>query len=119
MSNLRLTTDRTVCLFDFGNALKTWRASELAIVFWSLGNRYNDIRERLWEAFLAGYESMRPLPSVLSSHLGVMLILRQIEFLGGNCATLPLRRGVESIETGFVDKVMGQIKKLVDESLGG
>ena len=116
MSNLRLTTEGTVALFDFGNALKTWRAFELAIVYWSLGNRYRDGREGLWKAFLQGYGSIRPLPEAFSERLAVMLILRQISFLGGNCATLPLRLGTEPFESDFIENGMVQLRNLVEES---
>ena len=116
MSNLRLTAEGTITLFDFGNTLKTWRVFDLAIVYWSLGNRYRDCRDHLWMAFLQGYESIRSLPEALSEHLAVMLILRQIGFLGGNCATLPLRLGTEPFESGFIEKGMKRLRKLVKES---
>jgi Ser/Thr protein kinase RdoA (MazF antagonist) len=48
MSNLRLTIEGTITLFDFGNALKTWRVFELAIVYWSLEDRARDGRDHLW-----------------------------------------------------------------------
>jgi len=116
ISNLRLTTDGTITLFDFGNVLKTWRAFELAVIYWSLGNRYRDCRDHFWKAFLQGYESVRPLPEALAERLAVMLVLRQIGFLGGNCATLPLRLGAEPFESNFIEKGMKQLKKLVEES---
>ena len=116
MSNLRLTTEGTVTLFDFSNSLKTWRVSELAIVYWSLGNRHRDGRDNLWKAFLHGYESIRPLPEALSERLTVMLILRQIGFLGGNCATLPLQLGTEPFESDFIEKGMKRLRTLVAES---
>ena len=116
MSNLRLTAEGTVTLFDFGNALKTWRTFELAIVYWSLGHRDRDGREGLWKAFLQGYASIRPLPEAFPEHLTVMLILRQIAFLGGNCATLPLRLGTEPFESDFIKNGMARLRKLVEES---
>jgi Ser/Thr protein kinase RdoA (MazF antagonist) len=96
--------------------MKTWRALELAIVYWSLGNRYRDGREHLWKAFLQGYASIRPLPEAFSERLAVMLILRQISFLGGNCATLPLRLGTEPFESDFIEKEMRRLRNLVEES---
>jgi len=116
MSNLRMTDDGTITFFDFGNGKKTWRALELAIVYWSLGNRYRDSREQLWKAFLQGYESIRSLPEALSERLSVMLILRQIGFLGDNCASLPLRLGTEPFESGFIEKELNRLKELVEKS---
>ena len=116
MSNLRLTAEGTITLFDFGNTLKTWRVFDLAIVYWSLENRYRDCRDHLWMAFLQGYESIRLLPEALSERLPVMLILRQIGFLGGNCATLPLRLGTEPFESDFIEKGMKRLRNLVEEA---
>jgi Ser/Thr protein kinase RdoA (MazF antagonist) len=116
MSNLRLTAEGTITIFDFGSVLKMWRVSEFATVYWSLGNRYQDSREHLWKAFLHGYESIRTLPEALSEYLAGMLILRQISFLGGNCATLPLRLGTEPFESDFIDNGMTQLRNFVKES---
>jgi Ser/Thr protein kinase RdoA (MazF antagonist) len=116
MSNLRLTSEGTITIFDFGNVQKTWRVFELAIVYWSLGSRYQDSRDDLWKAFIQGYESIRELPEALSEYLVVMLILRQISFLGGNCATLPLRLGTEPFESGFIENGMAQLRAFVDKA---
>ncbi len=116
MSNVRLTAEGTITFFDFGNAMKTWRALELATVYWSLGNRNQDHQESFWEAFLRGYESIRPLPRTLSESLAGMLVFRQVAFLGGNCATLPLRLGTEPFESGFVEEQMKRLQRFVEES---
>jgi Ser/Thr protein kinase RdoA (MazF antagonist) len=115
MSNLRLTSEGTITIFDFGNVMKTWRVFELATVYWSLGNRYQDSRD-YWKAFLQGYESIRVLPEALPEYLAVMLVLRQISVLGGNCATLPLRLGTELFESGFIENGMTQLRAFVEES---
>jgi Ser/Thr protein kinase RdoA (MazF antagonist) len=114
LSNIRLTNEGIITLFDFGNAMRTWRAFEFAVLYWSLGHRYEKSREKLWKAFLRGYQSIRPLPETLSEDLPAMLILRQMGFIGGNCATLPLRLGTEPLETGFIEREMKRLKALVD-----
>jgi Ser/Thr protein kinase RdoA (MazF antagonist) len=116
MSNLRLTPEGTVTFFDLSDALKTWRAFELAVVYWSLCNRYRDERDLLWPAFLQGYASIRPLPQALSELVPIMLVLRQIGFLGGNCATLPLRLGSELFESGFIEKEMQRLGQFVQQA---
>ena len=63
-----------------------------------------------------GCEVNRSLPEVLSENLKVMLVLRQIAFLGGNCATLPLRIGTEPFESGFIEKEMECLRQLVERS---
>jgi Ser/Thr protein kinase RdoA (MazF antagonist) len=105
-----------VTLFDFGNAMKTWRVFELAVVYWSLENRYKESQKKLWEAFLQGYRANRSLPAALSENIAAMLVLRQIGFLGGNCATLPLRLGTEPFESGFIEREMERLRQLVDTS---
>jgi hypothetical protein len=45
-----------------------------------------------------------------------MLVFRQISFLGGNCATLPLRLGTEPLESGFMEEQMERLRRFVEES---
>jgi Ser/Thr protein kinase RdoA (MazF antagonist) len=116
ISNIRLTDDGEVTFFDFGNAIRTWRAFDLSVVHWSLVNRYKDKGEKLWEAFLQGYKSSRSLPKLLLENLAVFLVLRQIGFLGGNCASLPLRLVTEPFESGFTEQEMIRLKQLVELS---
>ncbi len=116
LSNLRQAQDGTITLYDFGDAMKTWRAYELAVVYWSLGHRVPDSRDRLWQAFLQGYRRIRPFAGAWSDSLAAMLVLRQIGFLGGNCATLPLRLGTEPFETGFMEREMTRLRHLVDQA---
>ena len=116
MSNIRLTDGGEVTFFDFGNAIRTWRAYDLSVVHWSLVNRYKDNGEKLWGSFLQGYKSSRPLPKLLLEILAVLLVLRQIGFLGGNCASLPLRLGTEPFESGFIEQEMIRLKQLVELS---
>jgi Ser/Thr protein kinase RdoA (MazF antagonist) len=116
MSNIRLTKEGKVSFFDFGNALRIWRAYELAIVYWSLINRNKDNGEIWWEAFLKGYQSNRPLPKLISENINEFLVLRQLGFLGGNCATLPLRLGTEPFESGFIENGMKRLRQLVEKS---
>jgi Ser/Thr protein kinase RdoA (MazF antagonist) len=115
LSNLRLTLDGKITIFDFGSTLKTWRVFELAVFYWSLRNRYQDCQE-YWDAFLQGYQSKRILPEALSGKLAVMLVLRQVSFLGGNCATLPLRLGTEPFESNFIENGMAQLRNFVEEA---
>lgn len=116
MSNVRMTKEGEITLFDFGNAMKTWREFELAVIYSSLGHRYENDRENLWRGFLRGYESNRPLPGGLPENLNAMLVFRQIGFLGGNCASLPLRLGTEPFESGFIENEIKRLKQFADQS---
>lgn len=113
MSNIRMTTEGTITLFDFGNTLQTWRSFELALVYGSMRNRDQEDGGILWQAFLDGYRSIRSLPEALDVQIPLMMVLRMIGFLGGNCASLILRRGVESIESGFIENGMKRFREVV------
>ncbi len=115
LSNVRLNGDGGITFFDFGNVAYTWRAYELAVVRWSLGNCDKQNLSQCWEAFLGGYASVRALPFGLHELLPALLILRQMMFLGGNCATLPLRLGTEPFEGNFMANGIAQIHQLDDE----
>ena len=116
MSNVRQTSEGEITLFDFGEARKTWRTFELAVVYGSIAHRYPKGENQLWQAFLHGYESVRPLPQEFTQHLPLMLILRQISFISGNCATLPLRLGTEPFESDFLDNEMRRLRDLANDA---
>ena len=116
MSNIRLGKEGKVTFFDFGNVLRVWRAYELAIIYWSLMNRHKSNGEKLWEAFLKGYQLNRAIPKLLLENMNEFLVLRQVGFLGGNCATLPLRLGTEPFESGFIENQMNRLQQLVRKS---
>jgi Ser/Thr protein kinase RdoA (MazF antagonist) len=115
MSNLRMG-DRGLTLFDFGGAARTFRGYELAVVYWSLGHRYRDQREELWGALLRGYASVRPLPARLKERLAAFRALRELAFLGGNAATLPLRLGTEPFESSFMSDGFNRIRFILKEA---
>jgi len=118
MSNVRTGTDR-LTLFDFGSIARTYRGYELAVAYWSLGHRYRDQREELWEALLRGYASVRTLPAKLEERLPAFHALRELAFLGGNAATLPLRLGTEPFESSFMRDGFNRIRSILEEGAPG
>ena len=52
--NMRFADDDTVTLFDFDHCAYGWRAYDLAVLRMGVG-------DDAWEAFVRGYESVRPL----------------------------------------------------------
>jgi len=117
LSNVR--GPQGVTLFDFGDAATTYRGLELAVVFWSLGHRYLDQRDALWSAFLDGYQTVRALPDELEARLPAFLALREISFLGGNAATLPLRLGTEPFESDFMRNGFDRIRSYLGQGDSG
>jgi Ser/Thr protein kinase RdoA (MazF antagonist) len=116
ISNLRLAEDGGIVFFDFGDALQTWRVFDLSVISWALEHRVEGFHEYFWPAFISGYQSNRSLPEDWSTQLKIMLVLRQILFLGGNCGTLPLRLGIELFETDFLVNGMERLRKFVEDS---
>jgi Ser/Thr protein kinase RdoA (MazF antagonist) len=114
LSNVREGTEG-VTLFDFGSLARTYRGFDLAVIFWSLGRRHPEHRQAYWEAILTGYASIRPLPDRLEQRLPVFLTLRELTFLGGNAATLPLRLGTEPFESSFIPDGFARIRSILSE----
>ena len=115
LSNVRARGD-DVSLFDFGGLSRTYRAYDLAVVYWSLEHRSEQRVETGWEAFLAGYEQIRPLPEHLRERLPAFRVLRELAFLGGNAATLPLRLGTEPFESDFMKEGFDRIRAILSEA---
>ncbi|MFC2106432.1 phosphotransferase enzyme family protein [Candidatus Bipolaricaulota bacterium] len=115
LSNVRYGSNG-VTLFDFGDCGITYRGLEMAILFWSLEHRDLDQRDVLWEAFLNGYGQIRNLPDRLEERLSAFLILRELSFLGGNAATLPLRLGTEPFDSDFMSSGFDRIRSYLGRS---
>jgi len=105
-----------VTLFDFGGVSRTYRSYDLAVFYWSLGHRDLTRRKERWEAFLDGYTSIRSLPSRLMEDLPALLALRELVFLGGNAATLPLRLGTEPFESTFMHDGFDRIRSILADA---
>jgi Ser/Thr protein kinase RdoA (MazF antagonist) len=56
--NIHVATDRSLTVFDFDLCGPGWRAYDLALIQWVATDHQTD---GLWEAFLRGYASVRPL----------------------------------------------------------
>jgi len=115
LSNVRMGADG-LTLFDFGGIARTYRGYELTVIYWSLGHRYRDRREEFWEALLRGYASVRTLPAKLEERLPAFHALRELAFLGGNAATLPLRLGTEPFESGFMSEGFDRIRSILEDA---
>jgi Ser/Thr protein kinase RdoA (MazF antagonist) len=117
LSNVRAAAESGgVSLFDFGSVSRTYRGYDLAVVHWSLGHRDPARRPERWAALLEGYASIRPLPDRLEDRLPTFLALRELAFLGGNAATLPLRLGTEPFESSFMHDGFDRIRSILAEA---
>jgi Ser/Thr protein kinase RdoA (MazF antagonist) len=109
-SNVRQNGEGRITFFDFGNASRTWRSWELAVL--RLGLRRH---EGNWEALLAGYEEVRGLPAGFEETLPVFVLLRRVAWLTGVLASCPLRLGVQDFGSRFVDECLSEIRDLSRE----
>jgi Ser/Thr protein kinase RdoA (MazF antagonist) len=112
LSNVREGADG-VSLFDFGSVARTYRGFDLAVIYWSLGRREREKQDARWQALLRGYESIRPRPEELEARLPAFLALRELAFLGGSAATLPLRLGTEPFESTFIHDGFDRIRAVL------
>jgi Ser/Thr protein kinase RdoA (MazF antagonist) len=113
LSNVRLDDDGSIVFFDFGNAALTWRAYDLAVVHQTLlRRRAQDSHDRLWGAFLDGYERVRELPEGTGRDLPLFLLLRRVSWIAGVMASCPLRMGTETFNHNWVREQMPDLGDL-------
>ena len=65
---------------------------------------------------MRGYASVRTLPAKLEERLPAFHALRELAFLGGNAATLPLRLGTEPFESSFMSDGFDRIRSILEEA---
>ena len=79
MHNVMLQPDGDLAIFDFDWCGNSWRAYDLATVWWSLPR--NDKSKAPWSAFLRGYGQLRKLSRQEKNLMPWFVILRQFELL--------------------------------------
>lgn len=75
--NQHFTDNNEITHFDFDLCGYGWRAYDLAIFRWSRGSD-----QQLWEAFLKGYESVRPLNPLELEAISAFIVIRHIWLMG-------------------------------------
>ncbi|UCG42082.1 MAG: phosphotransferase [candidate division WOR-3 bacterium] len=113
-SNIRVREDGEIVFFDFGGAGFCWRAYELAVARSMLEQAVDRNAVQCWDALLAGYARVRPAPVGLSEAMPYMLLTRNIGWVAGNAATLPLRLGRQQFEQGVMAKAVGRVREIAD-----
>ncbi|MPY66712.1 phosphotransferase [Deinococcus sp. SDU3-2] len=101
--NARLEADGTVRLFDFDCGGPGWRAYDLAVYGWSLfsnSGQTPEAAEEAWRAFLAAYQSLRPLGAADLQALPLFVTARAIWFMGLNAGRAH-EYGTEVPDLGF------------------
>ncbi len=100
--------DGKVIHFDFDFAGPGWRAYDLAIFYWSM--TINGHGADVWQRFLRGYSSVRPLPRQDLSLVGAFAGVHELWLTGLWCAMAPVLR-THALHEDFFDRSM---RRLVD-----
>src|SRR4029079_12084550 len=93
-SNIRLDPKKGLTLFDFGALQRAWRGNELLNVWHrALPKDPTELRDQRWREFLAGYQSVRPVPARLEEFKVVWRLTNKLATMGYICNALTLRLG--------------------------
>lgn len=101
--NAHISEQGTLRLFDFDCAGPGWRAYDLAVYWWSQVSNSAKTPEQAqaaWEAFLAAYQEVRPLPPADLRAIAFFVLARSFWFMG-LYADLTPEKGRESLSEGF------------------
>jgi Ser/Thr protein kinase RdoA (MazF antagonist) len=117
-SNVHVDGEGRMTFLDFGAAAYTWRAYELGVCDWMLQRdaRRQGPHPAVRDALLEGYASSRLLPTGVPGELPTLYLCRQMAFLGGNAATLPLRLGTGPFEGDFIQTGVDLILRTAREA---
>jgi len=77
--NVMLQPDGEIALFDFDWSGYSWRAYDLATVWWALTRNNKSMTQ--WRAFLRGYTQLRKLTKQEKKFMPWFVVFRQFEFL--------------------------------------
>ena len=77
--NVMLQPNGELALFDFDLSCYSWRAYDLATIWWALTRNKRPAMQ--WRTFLRGYTQQRKLTKQEKQYLPWFVILRQFEFL--------------------------------------
>jgi len=79
--NAFITKDERITIMDFDACGRDHFAQELMSWRWSIEK--NNLPVALWEEFLAGYETIRPLSAIEKKHIPLFLVAKEFQYLCG------------------------------------
>ena len=115
LSNLRSHPERGVTFFDFGNAARTWRVLDIAVVYLSAVRTSGQDGTEVLSPMKEGYSRIRALPDDFDRMFMLMQILRWLTWIGGNAASLPLRRGIEPFAGNLLVRPVRLIREMMEQ----
>jgi Ser/Thr protein kinase RdoA (MazF antagonist) len=120
LSNLRLTKEGRLTLFDFGAARRDWRVNELLNIWHrTLSHKNPELREQRWQAFLRGYAAVRRVPETLEEFKPVTHLSGKLITMGYICNALTLRLGIEPIEEHRIVEQVEEVGQLLSRINNG
>jgi Ser/Thr protein kinase RdoA (MazF antagonist) len=116
--NIHFRGSNDINLFDFDCAGYCWRAYDLAVFFWSryLLDSDAEIRASRWDAFLAGYLSVRSLTARDIEGIPALAVARQIWIMGLHTGPTTYHYGRRWLDDRYIDKHIGLLKRLAERA---
>ncbi|GAA3623475.1 phosphotransferase enzyme family protein [Flavivirga jejuensis] len=117
--NVFFDEEDNISVFDFDCFGYSWRAYDLSVFLWSCVPPYNwkeeDNRKRmqLWESFLDGYSSLKPISKDEIKAAFVFVAIRHIWFLGLQTIKTDTK-GQEWLNDNYFDYAIKFIKKWIE-----
>lgn len=105
--------DGRVIRFDFDCGGMGWRAYELGVFFWSLS--LDGHGDDVWQPFLRGYRSWRPLPSADLAAVPLFAAIRIIWLIGLWCAN-PLVAGYHKLHDDYLDRELARLREACERA---
>jgi len=116
--NIHFENDGAITLFDFDCFGYGWRAYDIAVYLWHQqlnrpASEKDDPKQKQWEDFLEGYNSVRQLNSNELKAIKAFVAIRDIWLLGIHLGSLERNRGCDWLCDGYFDFHIGFIKKWI------
>lgn len=81
-ANAHIAEDGVVTLFDFDCCGLGWRSYDIAVFHWDMKTNERDTDDKLWTAFLKGYQERRDLKEVDLGAVPLFMAIRQFWLMG-------------------------------------
>lgn len=115
LDNLHVTDDRRLILFDFGSAGPGWRASDpYGVMTWLTRGK-----PACWQAFLDGYQEVRPLGRADREALPWFVPVRLLDNLRWHLSDWLLQRGTLALDEDYLDGELAALRAWDQEVLRG
>ena len=114
LDNLHITADGRVVFYDFDSAGPGWRASDpYGVMMWLTRGK-----PEYWDAFLAGYEELRPLGEADRQALPWFVPLQVLDNLRWHLTDWLSYRGSTALEEGYVESELAALQRWDQDVLG-